>query len=347
MANYNNQINNINSQMTGKKNTIDTTRIEIDYLATAANGTIIEIKAECSEYTSNNQLNGIAVEGSLSQINNTTYEYTINGHTYQYIYSEEDKAFVLRINSLCTKDNIADFMIPKHILNTVGKNFIVEFSDSTIKSTAIGQFKANYGEGQYIGDNNGKLPISRIYNIDHDINNIYFEFEQYWAGTSSNLTTTGSKTNENGCLLFSLINGRPIAAKDGGYNSQQVLRDLNNSAKEVISNARKSGVQINRNANTASLINGINISLTHNDNIGNRNQTYLIRITGGGAHNAVAIPAGIDKNGKPCWYLIDSDNALNANNQPKKHKLLFNLDELQNIAQSGNGNKASVGIQYT
>lgn len=327
MNQYTNEINETNRQIAIKEQECadEYKKIEESIPITPSETTVP--KGSGYSYTIKNP-SGETIKSQNSYQDGTTLEY--NGITYTY--RDDYGAFVKTREPLCTTENISQYLIPKTILKELNANVITEFQPN-VKNEDKEIKEKNYFSTPYIPNDknprlktskNNELPISRIYNIDHDINKIYFEFNQFWAGNRQP-TPNGPQTEAaQGCFPFSLINGCPYETKES-YNSQETCDAINDTVSNVLNVFyRKNGIQVTSSnkyeyiASESGIATAHDGSITTTDGLKNIDQTksYIVhtdstkyenygKIASSGTHFVMMVPSGIE--GK--CYIIDSNNS--------------------------------------
>lgn len=329
---YNNQINVLNSITSEEEQEIYQTQSQCieDYNNLSNSNSINQVTT--SNGATNNYVlrdsNGNAIQSSNIYQDGTTLEY----NNVIYTYKSEYGAFVKTDEKLCTSYNIASYMLPKPILESIHANVIVEFKPSQKVDEAMDKyFSPDYQNKKYLGTSeNHEMPISRIYNIDHGYNNVYFELNQYWAGQNialgSKIGTNKQTTQVNGCLVFSMINGYNYKAQDT-YDSNTVSKEIEknvtnvlqqfnvnsssndetqriNSYKNIEIYAQNSQMMVIDETLEKQQLNMIKEDGTYIIRTDNKNNTGKIKSTGG--HYITMIPSGINGH----CYIIDSNNSL-------------------------------------
>ena len=271
--------------------------------------------------------NGNTINASDKYDDGTTFEY--NGITY--IYRKDYGAFVRTQEPLCTKENVSQYMIPKSILETINSNVIVEFNQNGITSdeALTKVFGTSYKNDIYLGTSEkGEIPITRIYNIDHGINKVQFELNQYWAGEKNPIGASfgDNKFNTvvNGCLVFSLINSLNAYDAQEQYDNASIFSFLEGNVKTVLSPFKNEnqGIVINDITKLQNITSAAQI--THVDSRGkgealDEDKVYVVHVdtdNGGrirttGGHYVMLMPAG-DGN----CYIVDSNNSLIRSHTP-------------------------------
>ena len=261
---------------------------------------------------------GKAIKPQKNYADNTTLEY--NGVTYTY--KGEYGAFVKTREPLCTKDNVTKYMIPKSILQTLHANVIVEFNKEGIHSdeNMIKYFETSYKNNNFFNTSQtGELPISRIYNINHNINSVNFELNQYWTGNKEYFDSRDQCTAVNGCLVFSLINSLNTCEAQEAYDTQKICKFLEENVKKVLVPFKENNkdIEINNIDELDKITKEAGINTGDHISYGqelDKNKTYVVHtdiVKGGkikttGGHYILLVPAG-DGN----CYIIDSNNSLN------------------------------------
>lgn len=287
----------------------------------------------------------------------TTYQ---NGETFEYngivyTYNSDYGAFVRTKEPLCTKDNISQYMVPKSILETIHANVIVEFTKERIRNDGdlTNTFETSYKDNKFFGTSkNGELPVTRIYNINHNVNKVQFELNQYWAGENSQLggTIGDNKYNTciNGCLAFSFINSLNSYDAQENYDSGKIYQFLDNNVTQVLSqfNGENQNVVINNAKNIPIITASANIPMGKSYGYGlEENGTYVARsfktgngkIRTTGAHYVLLVPSGDGK-----CYVVDSNNSLIRSTEKDKPYYVpyMTYQEAEKSLEQINGAKA-------
>ncbi len=294
----------------------------------------LSIPESVSLSTGTTSANVVLRDASGNIINNygnyqdgTTLEY--NGVTYTY--NSKYGAFIKTREPLCTTDNVNKYMIPKSILSSLNANVIVEFCKEGIydDEQMVNLFPSSYNnkDNYFSTSKDGELPISRIYNINHGVNKIQFELNQYWTGNKEALGEAfgDNKYNTciNGCMLFSLINSVNVIDAKEEYNSQETVNFLRNNVERVIApiKEKKINVRINDIEKLNEIARAANIDMNYDgsrakgDTLNNQSvyivrtdklKTGQLKTTGG--HYVLLVPSG-DGN----CYVIDSNNSIARN----------------------------------
>ena len=290
----------------------------------------LSIPESVSLSTGTTSANVVLRDASGNIINNygnyqdgTTLEY--NGVTYTY--NSKYGAFVKTKEPLCTTDNVNKYMIPKSILSSLNANVIVEFYKEGIYDDGVmcELFPTSYNnrDSYFVPSKDGELPITRIYNINHDINKIQFELNQYWTGSNKpfgeKFGDIAYNSRDNGCMLFSLINSvNSVDAKEE-YNSQETVNFLRNNVERVIAPIKEKQIKVRINdieklneiARAANIDMNYDGSKVKGDALNNQS-VYIVRTdklkTGqlktDGGHYVLLVPSG-DGN----CYVVDSNNS--------------------------------------